>query len=198
MPGTQDDGQALIADDAEFSELGDGDGDGDGSSDNSRPSMDNLVCPESVSKAFGHDDECFTASGGAVASKQRDPMTAKLAWAAVFAALGGILFGYDLGIVSGALLQLEDEEGKLEDTFHLTTLQQELVVSLFLVGAIAASLTAGYIVDYFGQCPCAPVPYHRRVQMSTCLCPHESVYGARLPFVGERNRFLAVFTHNEM
>lgn len=71
-------------------------------------------------------------------------MTSSLRWAAVFAALGGILFGYDIGIISGALLQLEEEWG-------LSHIQQELVVSLMLVGAIMGSLTGGYIIDYFGR-----------------------------------------------
>ena len=48
--------------------------------------------------------------------------------------MGGILFGYDIGIISGALLQLEEEWG-------LSHIQQELVVSLMLVGAIMGSLT---------------------------------------------------------
>ena len=61
------------------------------------------------------------------------------------------MFGYDLGIVSGALLQLENKDGKLIDTFNLGTFEQELVVSLFLVGAIVASLTAGHLIDYVGR-----------------------------------------------
>eukprot|EP00055_Hartaetosiga_balthica_P009702 m.39280 g.39280 ORF g.39280 m.39280 type:complete len:575 (-) comp6855_c1_seq2:200-1924(-) len=64
--------------------------------------------------------------------------------AAVFAGLGGFLFGYDVGVISGALLQLESR-------FNLSDPQKECVVSLMLLGAIIASLCGGWIVDYFGR-----------------------------------------------
>lgn len=64
--------------------------------------------------------------------------------AAFMAALGGFLFGYDVGVISGALLQLSEE-------FELSDVQKELVVSIMLVGAIAASVVGGYIVDYVGR-----------------------------------------------
>jgi MFS family permease len=52
------------------------------------------------------------------------------------ASLGGVLFGYDLGIVSGAMLQLKEE-------FGLDCQQQEMVVSSMLFGALIGSLTGG-------------------------------------------------------
>eukprot|EP01147_Barroeca_monosierra_P001071 gene1071-4302_t len=64
--------------------------------------------------------------------------------AAIFAGLGGFLFGYDVGVISGALLQLEID-------FKLSDLEKELVVSLMLVGAMIASALGGYIVDFFGR-----------------------------------------------
>lgn len=48
---------------------------------------------------------------------------------ASLAAIGGFLFGYDTGVVSGAMLLLKDE-------FHLDNVQQELVVSVTVAGAI--------------------------------------------------------------
>jgi len=42
--------------------------------------------------------------------------------AAVFAALGGLLFGYDTGVISGALIFIKRE-------FGLTTAAEEIVVS---------------------------------------------------------------------
>ena len=44
----------------------------------------------------------------------------------MFAAIGGFLFGYDTGVISGAMLLLRDE-------FTLTQVQQELVVSITVV-----------------------------------------------------------------
>lgn len=67
-----------------------------------------------------------------------------LIMAACMAALGGVLFGYDIGIVSGAILQLRNE-------FHLDCIEQEMVVSSMLMGAVLASLTGGFIVDFVGR-----------------------------------------------
>ena len=52
--------------------------------------------------------------------------------AAGVTALGGLLFGYDTGVVSGALLFMKNDFG------GLSSLQQELVTSLLLVGALWA------------------------------------------------------------
>ena len=56
--------------------------------------------------------------------------------AASTAALGGVLFGYDIGIVSTALPQIKDE-------FKLNCSQQEAVVSSMLVGALLATFFGG-------------------------------------------------------
>nr|BBH86583.1 MFS transporter [Thermosporothrix sp. COM3] len=63
---------------------------------------------------------------------------------ALVAALGGLLFGYDTGVVSGALLFLKD-------TFHLSPGQQEIAVSSVLVGAIIGALGAGQINNILGR-----------------------------------------------
>ncbi|XP_038057015.1 solute carrier family 2, facilitated glucose transporter member 10-like [Patiria miniata] len=64
--------------------------------------------------------------------------------AATMAALGGILFGYDIGIVSGAMLQLKED-------FELNCQQQEMIVSLLLVGALIGALSGGFFVDWIGR-----------------------------------------------
>ncbi|XP_028406379.1 solute carrier family 2, facilitated glucose transporter member 10-like [Dendronephthya gigantea] len=64
--------------------------------------------------------------------------------AAMVASLGGVLFGYDLGIVSGAMLQLKED-------FRLDCQQQEMIVSSMLFGALLGSLAGGYIIDFFGR-----------------------------------------------
>lgn len=64
--------------------------------------------------------------------------------AAWFAALGGLLFGYDTGVISGALLFIQQE-------FALSVFRQELVVSVVLVGAAVAALGGGRLADRFGR-----------------------------------------------
>jgi sugar porter (SP) family MFS transporter len=64
--------------------------------------------------------------------------------AAAFAALGGLLFGYDTGVISGALIFIRTQ-------FGLTTFQQELVVSVVLVGAAIGALSGGRLADIFGR-----------------------------------------------
>jgi len=64
--------------------------------------------------------------------------------AAVFAALGGLLFGYDTGVISGALIFIKSQ-------FHLSVFHQELVVSVVLIGAAAGALSGGRLADAFGR-----------------------------------------------
>lgn len=59
------------------------------------------------------------------------------------AATGGLLFGFDTGVISGALLFLKKE-------FGLGSLGQEFVVSAVLVGAIIGSAASGRVTDHFG------------------------------------------------
>ena len=56
--------------------------------------------------------------------------------AAVIAALGGLLFGYDIGIISGAKIQIQKE-------IDLSCFQIELIVAMLPVGAFVASLGGG-------------------------------------------------------
>ncbi|XP_062310533.1 solute carrier family 2, facilitated glucose transporter member 10 [Osmerus eperlanus] len=67
-----------------------------------------------------------------------------LVLSSVVSILGGLVFGYELGIISGALLQLQTE-------FRLTCFQQEAVVSALLVGALLASLVGGCLIDRHGR-----------------------------------------------
>jgi sugar porter (SP) family MFS transporter len=68
-----------------------------------------------------------------------------VAVSAAVTALGGLLFGYDTGVVSGALLFLKKDFG------GLSSFQQELVTSLLLVGAVLGALTAGRLADQIGR-----------------------------------------------
>jgi sugar porter (SP) family MFS transporter len=62
------------------------------------------------------------------------------------AALGGLLFGYDTGVISGALLYLDA-------SFHLTSLSKEVAVSAVLVGAILGALCASWLSNAAGRRP---------------------------------------------
>jgi MFS transporter, SP family, galactose:H+ symporter len=64
--------------------------------------------------------------------------------AAIFAALGGLLFGYDTGVISGAELFLKND-------FTLTTFALEVIVSGVLAGAAAGALLGGRLADLFGR-----------------------------------------------
>ena len=64
--------------------------------------------------------------------------------AAVAGSVGGLLLGYDLGVISDAL-------PSVTAYFGLTTTQQELATSLMLFGCVLGALTGGSICDYFGR-----------------------------------------------
>ncbi|XP_038606633.1 solute carrier family 2, facilitated glucose transporter member 10 [Tachyglossus aculeatus] len=58
--------------------------------------------------------------------------------------LGGLSFGYALAVISGALLQLQL-------TFGLSCFEQEVLVGVLLLGALAASLVGGVLIDRAGR-----------------------------------------------
>ncbi|MFD4985340.1 sugar porter family MFS transporter [Streptomyces sp. NPDC058372] len=68
----------------------------------------------------------------------------KISLWAVAIALGGFLFGFDTGVISGALLYIKDD-------FHLNSIQQSSVVSVLLIGAVVGSLLSGRLSDRIGR-----------------------------------------------
>ena len=78
--------------------------------------------------------------------------TSKLfaARAAVIASIGGLLFGYDIGVVEGALPQLRDE-------LHLSLGQQDMVVAIMVAGAITG--TANVLRRFYYCCVVLRVSY---------------------------------------
>jgi MFS transporter, SP family, galactose:H+ symporter len=65
---------------------------------------------------------------------------------AVAAAFGGLLFGYDTSIISGAILFVRSQ-------FHLTSVETEVAVSIVLAGAALGAASAGYLGGRFGRKP---------------------------------------------
>ncbi|XP_067684460.1 proton myo-inositol cotransporter-like [Haliotis asinina] len=61
-----------------------------------------------------------------------------------FATLGGFLFGYDTGIVSGSMLLIRPY-------FKLDTIWTEVIVSGTVASAAIFSLCGGYLADYVGR-----------------------------------------------
>lgn len=62
----------------------------------------------------------------------------------IFGALGGLLFGYDLGVVAGALLFIKPE-------FGLDPVQVGFVTSSLLLGAMIGALGCGGLSERFGR-----------------------------------------------
>ncbi|MBJ7449560.1 MAG: sugar porter family MFS transporter [Parachlamydiales bacterium] len=64
----------------------------------------------------------------------------------IIAALGGFLFGYDTGVISGAILFIKTE-------FGLTLFQQELIIGIISLGAIVGAFLGGPVSDRYGRKP---------------------------------------------
>ena len=63
---------------------------------------------------------------------------------ALISGISGMLFGYDTGVISGAILFIKQE-------FALNALMQELVVSGVLIGAIIGAFIGGFLADRYGR-----------------------------------------------
>ena len=61
-----------------------------------------------------------------------------------FGALGGLLFGYDIASVSGAILFIQKQ-------LHLNSWEQGMVVSSVLIGAIIGALGTSKFLDKYGR-----------------------------------------------
>jgi sugar porter (SP) family MFS transporter len=69
----------------------------------------------------------------------------RLLGVAAIAAIGGFLFGYDTGVIGGAMLFMQKDLGL--DTHA----QQQLTVAILLLGAIVGALIAGWSADRFSR-----------------------------------------------
>jgi len=64
--------------------------------------------------------------------------------AAAISALGGMLFGYDIGVISGAILFIKKD-------FSLSSGMEEIVVSSVLLGSLAGAAAGGMLADRLGR-----------------------------------------------
>src|ERR1035437_9966329 len=62
----------------------------------------------------------------------------------LIAGLGGILYGYDMGVIAAALIFVRK-------SFLLSTRMEEVVVSVVLIGAMSGALAGGSITDRIGR-----------------------------------------------
>ncbi|XP_077233519.1 putative inositol transporter 2 [Tasmannia lanceolata] len=72
------------------------------------------------------------------------PYILKLAFSA---GIGGFLFGYDTGVISGALLYIRDDFPSVDKK----TVLQETIVSMAVAGAIIGAAFGGWVSDRFGR-----------------------------------------------
>jgi sugar porter (SP) family MFS transporter len=78
---------------------------------------------------------------------RQEPVGRAVVWTAAITALGGLLFGYDTGVVSGALLFLHTSFG------NVSSFDKELVTGLLLVGAAVGAFGGGRLCDVIGRRP---------------------------------------------
>ena len=67
-----------------------------------------------------------------------------LARISFIAALGGVLYGYDMGIIAAAVIFVRR-------SFSLSTVMEEWVVSIVLVGAMIGAMVGGAVADRIGR-----------------------------------------------
>jgi MFS family permease len=60
---------------------------------------------------------------------------------AAIAAIGGMLFGYDIGVISGA-------ENLLKSHFHLSSGAEEFAVAAVLIGSVLGGMIGGRLMNW--------------------------------------------------
>jgi SP family galactose:H+ symporter-like MFS transporter len=81
---------------------------------------------------------------GQMGNKAKSEVNGFVYFAVGVAALGGLLFGYDTGVISGAILFIKNQ-------FSLSATMEEIVVSSVLVGAVIGATLGGALTGRFGR-----------------------------------------------
>ena len=88
--------------------------------------------------------------------------TASLYWITGAVSLGGLLFGFDTGVISGC-------EEAIQDEFALSPFWHGLVVAGALIGTVFGAVAAGRMCDWLDQYR------YRRSQEPLPLAPQHAV-----------------------
>ncbi|MCX0499413.1 sugar porter family MFS transporter [Erwinia billingiae] len=85
-----------------------------------------------------------SSNSGTTAAKAPQPTEPLVKVIAFIATLGGLLFGYDTGVIAGALLFMKHD-------LHLTSLTTGMVTSFLILGSAIGAICAGRVADRFGR-----------------------------------------------
>lgn len=91
-------------------------------------------------------EECSYDQGGRQSNADllRDSTARWIGAVVIASALGGILWGFYLSVIAGAMLFIDDY-------FHLSALWHEVIVSVTIAGASIGAVTAGALSDKLGR-----------------------------------------------
>ncbi|KAI0772905.1 general substrate transporter [Trametes elegans] len=112
------------------------------------------VDPEKARDGEVYDNIAAAAASGelseALVVAEGEEKTTWFVWLLVAcASISGLLFGYDTGVISGALVTIGGDLGPAE----LSSGQKELITSSTTLGALIGGLVAGILSDFLGRRP---------------------------------------------
>ncbi|KLO16543.1 general substrate transporter [Schizopora paradoxa] len=106
-----------------------------------------IECREESSSVNGHDRAEISELTVIAEGEER---TTWFVWLLVMCcSISGLLFGYDTGVISGALVTIGSDLGPQQ----LSSLQEELITSATTLGALIGGLVAGVLSDFTGRKP---------------------------------------------